>query len=59
MDRGRERMQTMDQPIMNLLREGPGTADQAALHPSDRDRLPAGGAVAPAAPAAPLRPARP
>jgi twitching motility protein PilT len=45
----REGMQTMDESVTGLLRAGVITADEAALHLSSRDLLPAGGAAAPAA----------
>ena len=54
----REGMQTMDESIMNLVREGVVSSEEAALHLSSRDLLPAGGpSPTPAAPAA--RPAQP
>jgi twitching motility protein PilT len=45
----REGMQTMDESVTGLLRAGVIAADEAALHLSSRDLLPAGGAAAPAA----------
>jgi len=61
----REGMQTMDDAVMGLLKAGTITAEEAGLHLSSRDLLPAGGpagaaaAAAPGAPAAPAPPARP
>ena len=51
----REGMQTMDDAVMGLLKAGVVTAEEATLHLSSRDLLPAGAPAAPrpAAPAAP------
>ena len=53
----REGMQTMDESVMSLVREHVVSPEEAALHLSSRDLLPAGGPATPSATAAP--PARP
>ena len=61
----REGMQTMDDAVLGLLKAGMITAEEAGLHLSSRDLLPAGGGAAAAAaagsgaapPAPPPRPA--
>jgi twitching motility protein PilT len=53
----REGMQTMDESVTGLLRAGVIAADEAALHLSSRDLMPAGGSAAPAAAAARAAPA--
>jgi hypothetical protein len=52
-------MQTMDDAVLALLREGVVDADEAGVHLSSRDLLPSDGRGAAAAPdTAPPKPAR-